>query len=156
MHQGWFRGDSVNMSIGQGFVLLTPLQMASVYATIANGGIFYRPHVLKTAKVEGQPTGLRQEYLKLVKAGLRAVVAKGGTGHRAAMSGVEIAGKTGTVQHDHGKDHAVFAGYAPASKPRYAVVCFIEGGESGGRVAGPLVGRLLSFLLNGNGGTNER
>ncbi|MST55503.1 penicillin-binding protein 2 [Pyramidobacter sp. SM-530-WT-4B] len=156
MHQSWFRGDSVNMSIGQGFVLLTPLQMASVYATIANGGIFYRPHVLKTAKVEGQPTGLRQEYLKLVKAGLRAVVAKGGTGHRAAVSGVEIAGKTGTVQHDHGKDHAVFAGYAPASKPRYAVVCFIEGGESGGRVAGPLVGRLLSFLLNGNGGTNER
>ena len=156
MHQSWFRGDSVNMSIGQGFVLLTPLQMASVYATIANGGIFYRPHVLKTAKVEGQPTGLRQEYLKLVKAGLRAVVAKGGTGHRAAVSGVEIAGKTGTIQHDHGKDHAVFAGYAPASKPRYAVVCFIEGGESGGRVAGPLVGRLLSFLLNGNGGTNER
>lgn len=156
MHQSWFRGDSVNMSIGQGFVLLTPLQMASIYATIANGGIFYRPHVLKTAEVEGQPTGLRQEYLKLVKAGLRAVVAKGGTGHRAAVSGVEIAGKTGTVQHDHGKDHAVFAGYAPASKPRYAVVCFIEGGESGGRVAGPLVGRLLSFLLNGNGGTNER
>ncbi|MGP1412765.1 penicillin-binding protein 2 [Pyramidobacter piscolens] len=156
MHQGWFRGDSVNMSIGQGFVLLTPLQMASVYATIANGGIFYRPHVLKTAKVEGQPTGLRQEYLKLVKAGLRAVVAKGGTGHRAAMSGVEIAGKTGTVQHDHGKDHAVFAGYAPASEPRYAVVCFIEGGESGGRVAGPLVGQLLSFLLNENGGTKER
>lgn len=156
MHQSWFRGDSVNMSIGQGFVLLTPLQMASVYATIANGGIFYRPHVLKTAEVEGQPTGLRQEYLKLVKAGLRAVVAKGGTGHRAAVSGVEIAGKTGTVQHDHGKDHAVFAGYAPASKPRYAVVCFIEGGESGGRVAGPLVGQLLSFLLNENGGTKER
>ena len=72
------------------------------------------------------------------------------------MSGVEIAGKTGTVQHDHGKDHAVFAGYAPASKPRYAVVCFIEGGESGGRVAGPLVGQLLSFLLNENGGTKER
>ncbi|MDY3213143.1 penicillin-binding protein 2, partial [Pyramidobacter sp.] len=156
MRQSWFKGDSVNMSIGQGFVLLTPLQMASVYATIANGGVFYRPHVLKTAEVEGQPTGLRQEYLQLVKAGLRAVVAKGGTGHRAAVSGVEIAGKTGTVQHDHGKDHAVFAGYAPASKPRYAVVCFIEGGESGGRVAGPLVGQLLSFLLNENGSAKEK
>ncbi|OON89248.1 penicillin-binding protein 2 [Pyramidobacter sp. C12-8] len=156
MRQSWFKGDSVNMSIGQGFVLLTPLQMASVYATIANGGVFYRPHVLKTAEVEGQPTGLRPEYLQLVKAGLRAVVAKGGTGHRAAVSGVEIAGKTGTVQHDHGKDHAVFAGYAPASKPRYAVVCFIEGGESGGRVAGPLVGQLLSFLLNENGSAKEK
>lgn len=156
MRQSWFKGDSVNMSIGQGFVLLTPLQMASVYATIANGGVFYRPHVLKTAKVEGRATGLRQDCLELVKAGLRAVVAKGGTGHRAAVDGVEIAGKTGTVQHAHGKDHAVFAGYAPASKPRYAVVCFIEGGESGGRVAGPLVGQLLNFMLNENSGTKEK
>ncbi|MBQ9422652.1 MAG: penicillin-binding protein 2 [Pyramidobacter sp.] len=152
LRQGWFKGDTVNMSIGQGYVLLTPLQMCSVYATIANGGTFYRPHVRKTSDVKGVSARLKPEYLRLVQQGLRAVVAKGGTGHRAVVDGVDMAGKTGTVQHAHGKDHAVFAGYAPVSKPRYAVVCFIEGGESGGKVAGPLVGRMLAYLLGQNSG----
>ncbi len=150
--QAWFKGDSVNMSIGQGYLLLTPLQMCSVYATIASGGTFYRPHLLKTADVKPEKTGLRPEYLDLVKEGLRAVVARGGTGHAAAIDGLDMAGKTGTVQNSHGKDHAVFAAYAPASKPRYAAVCFIEGGESGGRAAGPLAARMLAWLLRQNGG----
>ncbi len=156
LHQGWFKGDTVNMSIGQGYVLLTPLQMCSVYATIANGGTFYRPHLRRAENPEGVSAGLNRDALSLIQQGLRAVVARGGTGHSAVVSGVEMAGKTGTVQHAHGKDHAVFAGYAPASSPRYAVVCFIEGGESGGRVAGPLVGRMLAYLLGLNGGEVNR
>ena len=132
--------------------LLPPLQLCSVYATIANGGTFYRPHVRRIDNFKGTSARLRPELLRLVQQGLRAVVAKGGTGHRAVVDGVELAGKTGTVQHAHGKDHAVFAGYAPASKPRYAVVCFIEGGESGGKVAGPLVGKMLAYLLGQNSG----
>lgn len=150
--QPWFRGDTVNMSIGQGYVLLTPLQMCSVYAMLANGGTFYRPHLRRAETVEGVDIGLNPDYLKQVQQGLRAVVAPGGTGHRAAVKGIEVAGKTGTVQHAHGKDHAVFAGYAPFDKPKYAVVCFIEGGESGGQVAAPVVGQMLAYLLGKNGG----
>lgn len=150
--QPWFRGDTVNMSIGQGYVLLTPLQMCSLYATIAGGGTFHRPHLRRGAASPGVDTGLDPELLKQVQQGLRAVVAPGGTGHRAAVEGLEVAGKTGTIQHAHGKDHAVFAGYAPFDKPKYAVVCFIEGGESGGQVAAPLVGRMLAYLLGKNGG----
>lgn len=146
MHQPWFKGDSVNMAIGQGYLLLTPLQMASVYATIANGGTLYRPHLLKNANVEGIDAHLNPDYLKLVRQGLEAVVAPGGTGHRAMVAGADMAGKTGTVQNAHDKDHAVFAAYGPVKKPKYAIVCFIEGGESGGRVAGPLVGWMMGYL----------
>lgn len=151
LKQAWFRGDSVNMSIGQGYLLLTPLQMCSVYATIASGGTFYRPHLLKSDNVKGEETGLDPRCLRAVQQGLRAVVAPGGTGHAASIPGLDMAGKTGTVQHAHGKDHAVFAAYAPASAPRYAAVCFVEEGESGGRVAGPLVGRMLLWLQQQNG-----
>ncbi len=150
LRQGWFRGDSVNMSIGQGYVLLTPLQMCSLYATIANGGTLYRPHLRRAEKPESVSAGLDPEILNVLRQGLRAVVAPGGTGHAAAVGGLDLAGKTGTVQHAHGKDHAVFAGYAPSANPRYAVVCFVEGGESGGRVAAPLVGRMLAYLLGRN------
>jgi penicillin-binding protein 2 len=155
LNQSWYKGDSVNMAIGQGYVLLTPLQMCSVYATIAADGVFRRPHVLKGAAAPAVKTGLRKDYLRIIKEGLKAVTAPGGTGARAVVDGLDIAGKTGTVQNSQGKDHAVFAGYAPASKPKYAAVCFIEGGESGGRNAGPLVGSMLSWLLKQNGGGNS-
>ncbi len=147
LRQGWYKGDSVNLSIGQGFLLMTPLQMCSLYATIAGDGLFFRPHVLKDAYVKGVDTGLRRDCIAVIKEGLKAVTSPGGTGHYAAVDGLDMAGKTGTVQNSHGKDHAVFAGYAPTSKPQYAVVCFVEGGESGGRIAGPLTGRMLAWLL---------
>ncbi len=149
----WYRGDSANMSIGQGYLLLTPLQMCSLYATIANDGIFYRPHVRRDAQVEGEKIGLNPDNVKIIKEGLRAVVARGGTGHPAALEGLDMAGKTGTVQHAHGKDHAVFAAYAPTKNPRYAAVCFIEGGESGGHVAGPICARMLEWILERNPAT---
>ncbi len=145
--QSWYKGDSVNLSIGQGFLLMTPLQMCSLYATIANDGVYFRPHVLKDAGIKGVDTGLRRDLIAVIKDGLKAVTSPGGTGHNAVVDGVDMAGKTGTVQNSHGKDHAVFAGYAPTSKPRYAVVCFVEGGESGGRTAGPLTGSMLAWLL---------
>ncbi len=146
----WFKGDSVNMSIGQGYLLLTPLQMCSLYATIASDGIFYRPHLLGSERCEGEDIGLNPELLGIIKEGLRAVVARGGTGHPAAVPGLDMAGKTGTVQHAHGKDHAVFAAYAPEKNPRYAAVCFIEGGESGGHVAGPICAQVLKWILERN------
>ncbi|MGN0838057.1 MAG: penicillin-binding protein 2 [Pyramidobacter sp.] len=155
LNQPWYKGDSVNMSIGQGFVLMTPLQMCSVYATIADKGVFRRPHVLKGADVPAVKTGLRDDCLRIIREGLKAVTAPGGTGARAVVDGIDIAGKTGTVQNSQGKDHAVFAGYAPASKPKYAAVCFIEGGESGGRAAGPLTGSMLAWLLKQNNGGNS-
>ena len=77
-------------------------------------------------------------------------VASTGTGRRASSFGVQIAGKTGTAQNAHGEDHAWFAGYAPIDKPRYAVVVIAEAGKGGGAVAGPIVGKMLNFLINGN------
>ena len=146
LHRSWYKGDSVNMSIGQGYLLMTPLQMANVYATIANGGTSYRPHLLKDAPVVSQDARLDPTCLRLVRKGLEAVTSKGGTGVHAMVDGADMVGKTGTVQHAHGKDHAVFAAYGPVKSPKYAIVCFLEGGESGGRVAGPLVGSMMAYM----------
>ena len=154
-HEAWMKGDTVNMSIGQGFLLMTPLQMADMFATFANGGTVHKPHVLLGAPVESRDAGLREDYLKLIREGLQMVTAKGGTGRRAGEYGVNVAGKTGTVQNPHGKDHAVFVGFAPADLPKYAVLCFIEGGEGGGRVAAPLAGQLLAYLLGQDGGAKQ-
>lgn len=142
----WYKGDTVNYSIGQGYLLLTPLQMCSMFATVANGGYVVTPKVNADAPVQKRDAGLNKQSLALIRKGLELVTAPGGTGARANAYGVAVAGKTGTVQNAHGDDHAVFAGYAPASAPRYAAVIYLEGGLSGGREAAPLVGQLLAYL----------
>lgn len=143
----WRRGDTVNYSIGQGYLLMTPIQIANVFAVFADGGILRTPHLNKDQIFPEQDLHLKPEYVRLIRQGLEAVTKKGGTGHYAGEFGVHVAGKSGTVQYGNGKDHAVFAGFAPAENPRYAVVFFVEDGESGGRVAGPLVGQLLAYLV---------
>ena len=129
---------------------MTPLQMADMYATFANGGTVHTPHLLRGTPVSGYSADLKPEYLQLVYQGLRKVTSKGGTGYRGSEYGVQIAGKTGTVQNPHGKDHAVFAAFGPLPSPRYSVLCFIEEGESGGRVAAPLAAQLLAYLAEQN------
>jgi penicillin-binding protein 2 len=157
-YQQWLPGDTVNMAIGQGDLLLTPLQLASAYATLANGGKVVRPHVLDavlapdgSASVETSVTAsdakLTAKNLSTLRRALVGVTTTG-TG-RGSFIGfpVSVAGKTGTAQVKGKDDYALFACYAPASAPRYAVVVIIEQGGHGGSVAAPAARQIMSKLF---------
>jgi penicillin-binding protein 2 len=140
----WYPGDTANYSIGQGFLLVTPIQLARIYAAIANGGKLVTPRLIKGAKAYVS-LQLPEGPLEIVKQGNEEVVLRG-TGRRAGQYGVSVAGKTGTAENPHGDDHAWFVGYAPVEKPRYVAVAIIEAGLHGSSAAGPVVGELLGYL----------
>ncbi len=142
----WYPGDTANYSIGQGYLLLTPIQLARIYAAIANGGNLVTPRLLKGANVTTSMK-LPEGPLSLVRKGIEEVVLRG-TGRRAGQYGVSVAGKTGTAQNPHGEDHAWFVGYAPAEDPRFVAVVLVEGGLHGSSVAGPIVGEILAYLCS--------
>lgn len=146
--ENWYGGDTVNNSIGQGYVLMTPLQVARVYAALANGGKLLKPRLNSAAAPESEPLGIDQSVLRVIRQGVEEVT-RSGTGRRAGTFGVSVAGKTGTAQNSQGDDHAWFAGYAPIENPRYAVVAIAEAGKAGSSLTGPMVGKMLNFLING-------
>ena len=145
--ENWYQGDTVNYSIGQGYLLMTPLQIARVYAAIANGGRLVTPHLSNLSYRPPVDLHLTPAKVALVQQGLDYVVQRG-TGARAGKFGVTVAGKTGTAQNAHGDDHALFAGYAPAEAPRYVVVAIVEAGKHGSSVTSPIVGELLAHMLS--------
>ncbi len=147
LKESWYQGDTINYSIGQGFLLVTPLQIARVYAAIANGGYLVTPHVVASDYKPPIDIGLHTAKLAVVQRGLDYVVSRG-TGARAGRFGIAVAGKTGTAQNAHGLDHAVFAGYAPADNPQYVAVAMVEAGEHGSSVASPIVGEILAHILS--------
>lgn len=170
----WLAGETLPVAIGQGYVLATPVQLAVMTATVANQGTIYRPHLVKKVvspegKVlrEYQPhilsrASVHPESWKAVSRGLFAVVnERGGTGGRARLYEVAVAGKTGTsqvVKLRRGKgipyqfrDHALFVAYAPVEKPEIAVAVVVEHGEHGGSAAGPIAGRILRQYFVGKG-----
>lgn len=156
----WNPGDTVVMAIGQGYTLLTPLREAVIMAAIANGGKIYKPRVVKRAvsplgdvveRMEPQivrEVPLRGGDLALVREGLTRVVGSNyGTGQKARLPGVAIAGKTGTVQlggEGKKKNHAWFVGYAPCDDPRIALAVILEGKESGGFFAAPAAKKVFA------------
>jgi len=156
----WLGGDTVNMAIGQGDLLVTPLQLASVYAAYGNSGKVMKPHVLKSVLgADSQPTlqvdpvvmhdpGIKPANLATMKHALVGVT-EGGTA-AGVFRGFPytVAGKTGTAQVTKKDDFAWFACYAPAESPRYAVVVVVEQGGHGGSVAGPAARQILSKLFN--------
>jgi penicillin-binding protein 2 len=171
----WFQGETLSVGIGQGYVLTTPLQLASMIATVANEGMVYQPHLVKRIvdsdgktlkefppQVTGK-TGIRPETYRLVKEGLFAVVNEPhGTGGMARLSEVKVAGKTGSSQvvklrDSKGevpyqfRDHALFVAFAPYEKPEIAVAVIIEHGEHGGSAAAPVAGKLLRAYFEGKG-----
>jgi penicillin-binding protein 2 len=155
----WLPGDTVNLAIGQGDVLVTPLQLLDSYAGIANGGKVMRPHVLQQVLgPDGKPvldpqpevafdSGTSKANLATMKTALVSVT-QDGTG-KGAFRGfpVAVAGKTGTAQVAGKDDMALFVGFAPAEKPKYAVVVIIEQGGHGGSVAGPAARQILAACL---------
>jgi len=144
--ESWYQGDTVNYAIGQGYLLMTPMQLARVYAAFANGGRLVVPHFNAEKEPEWSDVKLSKSNMDIIKRGIRDVVAIG-TGRIAGNFGVEVAGKTGTAQNSQGEDHAWFVGYAPASKPKYVAAALIENGGGGSSVAGPVVAQMLAYLL---------
>ncbi len=154
----WTRGLLLNFAIGQGEILLTPLQLAVLYATLAQDGWFIKPHLvakidsLGHLRVLSQPQRIETPLLKLnspyhnylpeVKKGLSRVV-EYGTGRGAWSGEVTIAGKTGTAQNPPRPDHAWFVGYAPADSPEVVFAVLIENAGHGGAVAAPIAGALI-------------
>ncbi|MRR11148.1 penicillin-binding protein 2 [bacterium] len=158
-YQMWLPGDTVNMAIGQGDMLASPLQMAAVYSALGNGGTIMQPHVLKevldssgTVALATEPSVLRQTGLSDATMDVitRSLVdvTRDGTA-KGAFSGfaVSVAGKTGTAEVKGKDDYAWFAAYAPANEPKYAVVVMVEQGGHGGSVTGPAARNILAQLL---------
>ncbi len=158
-YQRWLPGDDTNLVIGQGDLLATPLQMAGVFAGLANDGDVMRPHVLKEVlDSKGEPVRIVDAEVAFEtdvgEASLRAMhnallaVTEGGTGTSAFRGFPErVAGKTGTAEVAGRDDYAWFTAYAPADDPRYAVAVVIEQGGGGGAVAAPAAREILSALL---------
>ncbi len=156
----WYPGETANMSIGQGDVQVTPIQLANYTAALANGGTLWRPHlvraimdtsgskptVIKTIQPEARGhLGLKPENLQLIVAGMRKTMQKGGTAFASAIPGLEIAGKTGTVEIKKQRNSmfVCFAGL-PGEKPRIALAILVEGGGYGSETAAPIARSLLS------------
>ena len=145
----------ISISIGQGEVLLTPLQIANLGATIANRGYYYVPHVVK--KVQGEPidtaftskhyTKATREAYDYVVQGMRAS-ALGGTCHELAKYDFMACGKTGTAQN-RGHDHSVFMGFAPMDNPKIAVAVYVENGGWGATYGVPIGGLIMEQFING-------
>jgi penicillin-binding protein 2 len=152
----WFLGDTINMSIGQGFLQVTPLQMAVVTSIIANGGYKVKPLLIKKIvnreeeiypSVKKVHLGLKKETLQILKKGMRLAV-KEGTGKLCEIPFVEISGKTGTADDPpKSKPHAWFVGFAPSENPLYCVVVMIEEGGKGGEVAAPIAKEIFEKIF---------
>jgi penicillin-binding protein 2 len=146
LHWEWTDGDSVNMSIGQGFTLATPLQMAVAFSVPANGGYRVTPHFLQDNQPDAHRKSLhlKPSTLTTLRKGLRGVVAEG-TGRALNVPELPPAGgKSGTAEAPPGKTHTWFAAIAPLDKPTLVVVAFNEhSGGSGGTVAGPMVKKVM-------------
>jgi penicillin-binding protein 2 len=141
----WTIGHTINMSIGQGALLSTPLQVAVMFAVPANGGYRVQPHLLKDneeAKNWREPVGMKPETVKILRNGLRKVITEGTAKALNSPTVAPIAGKTGTAEawkKGVKQNHAWFGGYAPADKPEILVVSFAEhSGGGGGSVAAPM------------------
>ena len=142
-HGFWARGNMLNLTIGQGELLATPLQVARYTSALATGQLPI-PHVIKGTQGGTTSLPISQEIIKTVQSIMKDVVnSPGGTGRRARLSDIVVAGKTGTAQNPHGEDHAWFVAYAPAENPRIAVAVVVENGGSGGRVAAPIAQKTL-------------
>ncbi len=152
---GWTSGVKLNLGIGQGELLVTPLQMARAYAAIGGDGYLDRPHLVLARE---NAIGVREKRRvtrsaepicqprtrQILQRALHQVVShEAGTGGLARVAGVAVAGKTGTAENPFGDDHAWFVAYAPAGAPEVAVALIVENAGHGGSVAAPLVGQLL-------------
>lgn len=154
----WKSPTIVSLGIGQGEMLVTPLQMANLTAIIANRGWFYTPHLAKEFKNDTTqiPYRYRQRNYTTVEArhfepvvqGMHDVVLAG-TARVAQIPGIDVCGKTGTAENPHGPDHSVFIAFAPKDNPKIAIAVFVENGRFGATHAAPIASLMIEKYLNG-------
>ena len=147
---GWKAITIRSLSIGQGEILVTPLQLANQAATIANEGYFISPHLNKNDSLltHMHQLDIEKQHFEVVKEGMRRVMIYG-TGRHFAVDSLHMAGKTGTVQNPHGRDHAIFIGFAPAEDPQIAVAVVVENAGFGATWACPIASMMIEQYLTG-------
>ncbi len=153
----WGSLTVISLSIGQGELLTTPIQMANMTAAIANKGRFYTPHVLKSVKNDTIPmrfrtihqTGIDSVHFVPVIDGMEQAVwgDYGSTARIARIPDVRICGKTGTAQNPHGKDHSIFVAFAPKDNPKIAIAVYVENGGFGATYAAPIASLMVEKYL---------
>ncbi|HNQ77961.1 MAG TPA: penicillin-binding protein 2 [Acidobacteriota bacterium] len=157
----WYKGETLPVAIGQGYLTVTPVQILSFYATLANDGVRIRPHLVEGGPEVMMRVPLSQRTVSVVKEGLSRVV-ESGTGRAAKLDGIKVCAKTGTAQvvkASQGKstyslekeirDHAWFAGFAPMEDPQVAFVIMVEHGGHGGDICARIAKIGLEFVLQG-------
>ncbi|ALW86894.1 hypothetical protein AUC43_18505 [Hymenobacter sedentarius] len=155
----WTYRSIYSLSIGQGEINLTGLQMANLAAIIANRGWYYPPHLVRSVGDTGPLARFREKHHTLVDSahiaalvpGMVAVLQRGGTADASSLAdvGITVAGKTGTVENDEGDDHAAFVGFAPAEAPQIAVAVYLENAGFGATAAAPCAALVMEQYLRG-------
>jgi penicillin-binding protein 2 len=151
----------LNLAIGQGEVSLTPVKLAQLAAFLANGGTLLTPHLVLSVGSAGslalapqldslrQAVALSAQNLDVVRAAMASVVSDpNGTGGQARIDSIAVAGKTGTAQNPHGKDHALFICFAPAEAPRIAIAVLVENAGHGSTAAAPIARKVLEAYFH--------
>lgn len=150
-NEDWRLGDTFNAAIGQGFNLTTPMQLAVMLSIVANGGVKYQPYLVdsilnvdgsvfeKPKRHEGKHIDVSQQTIDYIRMGMSATTQEGGTASYFSGLPKPIAGKTGTAENSHGRDHGLFVAYGPVDNPELVVVCIVEQGGFGSTAAGPIV-----------------
>lgn len=152
----WRSSFNISNSIGQGELGITPLQMANIMAIVANRGFYYRPHLIKGI---GEQQIIKEEFTQKIFAGVdpqyfepviegMSLAVSSGTARASQIKGVEMCGKTGTVQNPHGENHAVFFAFAPRENPKIAIAVFVENAGYGGTWAAPIGSMMIEQYLN--------
>lgn len=149
--EDWRLGDTFNAAIGQGFNLTTPIHLSVMLSIVANGGTKYQPYLVdsiinsdgslfeKPKRAEGKHIDVSQQTIDYIRMGMSATTQEGGTASYFAGLPKPIAGKTGTAENSHGRDHGLFVAYGPVDDPELVVVCIVEQGGFGSIAAGPIV-----------------
>lgn len=150
-NEDWRLGDTFNAAIGQGFNLATPIQLAMMLSIVANGGTQYQPYLVDSIlnadgsqyavpkRAEGKHIDISQQTIDYMRMGMSATTQEGGTASYFNALPRKIAGKTGTAENSHGRDHGLFVAYGPVEDPELVVVCIVEQGGYGSTAAGPIV-----------------
>jgi penicillin-binding protein 2 len=155
----WAFPTIYSVSIGEGEMLVVPIQMANLAATIANKGYFYTPHLVKSIgsnSVKRKEFTVRHEtevdakhFDPVIEAMYRVVNKQGGTARRARIDSIDVCGKTGTVQNDPWPDHSVFIAFAPKENPKIAIAVYVEHSDHGGTWAAPISSLMMEQYLTG-------
>ena len=152
----WKYSNIYSLAIGEGENLVVPLQMANFAATVANRGYYYTPHLIKEATSDGKPlpqylvkheTGIKKEYFEIAVEAMAEVVRSGTGQYRAKLPGIEVCGKTGTVQNDPNPDHSVFIAFAPRINPKIVISVYVEDAGQGARAGAGIAGLMIEKYI---------